>query len=163
MGIDMFFRVCSYVKCKKIFKDQFIEYKICSNKKCKEKDEQMYGSSCHFCSLCGKKMSIKKKSISSAPSINAYDIFGDNSLFPAYEISEEYDYFISNIADKNEPKSIVINARNDCSNEISIEQNLPEKHLSWFKNKYKKQIQTLEKIYGKENIETKYGVIFEVC
>lgn len=163
MGVDMIFKLCSYVKCKKAFKDQFTEYRICSNKKCKEKDQEIYGNNYVFCSICGKKMSSKKRAISSVPSINSYDIFEDNSLFPAYEISKEYDYFYSNKQDKTEPKSISINARICCSDEISVEQDLPEKHLKWFKNVYKKQIQKLEKLYGKENVEIKYGVLFEVC
>lgn len=94
--------------------------------------------------------------------IEPYEIFKDNSLFPIAEINKEYDYFISNKKDKNEPMSPVINGRYCYPEEISIESDLPEKHLIWFNNKYKKQIEKLKEIYGKENVEVKYGITFEV-
>jgi len=162
MGIDSIFRLCSYVKCKKSFKNQVKGYRTCLNKKCIEKDAEVYGSSYNFCCVCGKKMSIKERIISSIPSIEPYEIFKDNSLFPIDEINKEYDYFISNKKDKNEPMSPVINGRYCYPEEISIESDLPEKHLIWFNNKYKKQIEKLKEIYGKENVEVKYGITFEV-
>lgn len=172
MGVDSIFRLCSYVKCKKSFKNQVKGYRTCLNKKCIEKDAEVYGSSYNFCCVCGKKMSIKERIISSIPSIEPYEIFKDNSLFPIAEINKEYDYFISNKQDTKEfisnkqdtkePMSPVINGRYSYPEEISIESDLPEKHLIWFENKYKKQIQKLKEIYGKENVEVKYGITFEV-
>lgn len=117
MGVDLVFKLCSYVKCKK----------------------------------------TKKREI------EPLDVFKDDILYAILSIDEQFDYYVSNENYKKEPLSPEINARYFVPEEIEVPVDLPEKHLKWFKERYKKEISILSNLYGKNNVEVKYGILFDVC
>ena len=162
MGVDYTIMVTSYVKCfKKMETESFPEF-FCGNSRCKIHNKTFSGDMVNFCPACGIKLSLRNVE-EEIESVDPYKMT-QNGTFAYLDTNDDFDYYVPNKHKKNEPKlppSIDVNREETGFHEI-----IPDSvssHLEWFKKEFSKEIEKLEKAYGKQNVSVHFGIVNWVC
>ena len=160
MGVDTTETITSFVKCLRKSKTEKVSILVCKNKHCTYFNAEC--SSANFCAHCGHKIGNSTKEIK-VEAVDPTDVLEKDNLYWV-DIDGKYDYYLPNKSDKNEPQKISsIDAKRADSIVIEIPDNLPLLHKKWFMEKFSKDIEILEKAYGKNNVSVHYGLIHDVC
>lgn len=127
----------------------------CSDTNCKNHQKNIQIKS-KFCPDCGAGTSIKEYSIvykASADSVasDEYELFEDKLYSPEYQ---------DNILIPNQYSPSKIRIDSDGSGAINLMEVDFQKDIDWFKNKYQEQIERIIEVFGKSEVEIKFGIVY---
>ena len=152
MGLNLAITLTPYIKIKKIRSIDIPKVKrVCPNHltfKAK-KDEK-------FCPNCGAE--IINQEYTESELLRPYIVFQTAELEEDYLISISY---LDGVLYPNHNPPNYIEIEEERSGEINLldKQDLINKQIQWFKEKYSEYIKALEKAYDAENIEICWGLI----
>lgn len=157
MGIDYHIHVGPYIKVKETIVKQKEEFYSCINIFCKNHKKHIADK---FCNECGKKIELFSHFIDSSIDFDVYEEFDEKFCegFSEYKPNSlnGFRIFISNKSDKLHES---FNVKYDCF-ESSYTGEEINKKLVLFCNKYSKEINKIESVFGGEqNVSIHWGVL----
>lgn len=153
MGINYNTFVGPYIEVYNPMKDTVEEYHTCPNKKCKNHGAYIGDG---YCSKCGRSIERQTRPSKNKIEFDCYEELESNSL---YEVLTEYkpdgkidcQYFIDG--------SIGISMDGYHSNVSEISSESIVEQLDKINKKLKNDICKLQKVFGKDNVKIKWGVL----
>lgn len=152
MGIDYNTFVGPYIEVYNPEKDTTVKFPTCRNVNCVQHGTELSGI---YCSRCGKLIDLATRISKERIEFDWYTSLGEKNICGiTVENKSDNEYFISN---KNDIAGIYMDGRYPSVEEIEIK-NI-QIQIKNFKKMASVEIKKLEKIFGKDNVKIKWGVL----
>lgn len=154
MGVDYNAYVGPYIKVHNPLKDSVEKYYTCVNPRCKNYKEEI---STEYCEKCGKKIRLVERAYQKRIDFNYWDLgFGGAITEAMFENrpDDDYQFFIPNIGE--------IGLHLDVGYKVSINEidvGKPGMDINNFQLQFKKRIDRIKKVFGKNAVTIQWGVL----
>ncbi len=154
MSIDYSAHIGPYIKVYNPKKASTTELTLCCNKNCSQHNKEVDSK---FCPECGSLIKTSKLPCRESIDFNVYDEFNErlHEMCPEEKPHkcDDYLYFAA-----NDSKKFGVNIDPTYCNEVKISTESGEEFMEFF-DVYQKEIDRLKEIFGKDNVQIKYGVV----
>lgn len=151
MGLYLSVHIGPYIEVKKtITRDSSETIRICPNH---PNNVEIYSS---YCPTCGTKIETVIKPITKT--VSAWDTIFEDDDFVDNLHAMPYNGNIL-LPNKYAPQNIKFDNDGDNCIDLTDIKSIQQIQMDWMNSQFKKEISYLEKIFGKENINIKWGII----
>ncbi len=167
MGIDYTVYVGPFLKCKNAKVDGERTITACTKKSCKKHKDEIWDDKKKFCEECGSpidkvQIKVKEDRVDTDPCQEGID----EDLIPYHldaKNAKGFDIWIGNMGRKDkDARKFSFSPKYDGEQCEEITPEMMAEEIKDFQEQYKTAIKTITDLYGKENVQLKWGVIHEI-
>lgn len=161
MSTDYYIHVGPYIKVYNPKRNSSKTVNTCVNTTCKKHKQNIYGND-KFCSECGNQIKMSEFSCMAALQFDIYEEFKDTlaKVIREYKPIElmDYQFFVGNT--KGTPSKRICVSESEGESQIMFDK-ITDDCLT-FCDMYRKEINRLYEVFGKDNVSVKFGVLHSI-